>query len=352
MKILLLFVIMLSICGCNLSESKTIDNNIEMQNATINMSFASNGDNIYYYTINNSQTNQMTYDLIEFNLVTKERNVIDNVQSKSKLCVAEDNLYYLKNSNWQEFDIMRYGTEIKDIVKMGSMPMIGTGMDLMYQYMFPINNQIYINQRGETAVISDEVNVLENKPMYSTYLDGEMLYYCGEDGGIYKNTINGTPELVIGYDELSDDETIKEYINNSASGIVSQLVKLDNKLYFLYGKPSLEISTNKLFAYSDNKISLIGNEKSYPKMFEIYNDRLYYVGKLEDGEWKNNLYVSDLNGNNEKKIAENVQNFCIYKDNIFYEIYTSNSIGEYEYSIYKYHINRNSVEQIEFVSNK
>lgn len=112
----------------------------------------------------------------------------------------------------------------------------------------------------------------------------------------------------------------------------------DSDYFYISSKESMGLMTDGIFKISKTgkEFKRITNGKC--AFLNIYKDTLYYL--VED---ENKLYSCDLNGNNRNMLLEDVENFTIENNTIFYSSDTFSKRGE---GLYSYDIDSSKSKRI------
>lgn len=325
---ILVGVIFISSCKMenDITATEEFSENIAIQNGTMPMPFASHDNKIYFFHFNEIDS---YYQLIEHNIESCKNKIIDTLIAKSKMCIVEDTLYYLANDDWSEHTYIKsynINDNAQEIV--GEIP-VSAAFDLNYQYLLPFKNQLYVSFKGLSLLPLENIT-LDNIGKYSTYIYKDKIYYSDVDNGnIYEQNSQQT-KLLCQYKQIADA------YGDGGHGIITQIIADSQKVYFVYKIPfGAEGGLGKLFLYDGKNISRVINDDSSQIFFEIYNDKIYYTGTLDNTVRHQSLYSCDLNGNNIKLIQDDVQAFCIDNNKIYYYMQSENKIANNESNFYK-----------------
>lgn len=141
---------------------------------------------------------------------------------------------------------------------------------------------------------------IQNGGYAVSYRDG-VLYADPEDhDALYYRKKDGTTEEIAGN---------RYYYEMNVCG---------DTLYYVSGEPG-----NVWRLSLDTKVEkkLIGQRVGN---LLVYSNKLFYR-LSEDGDW-GKLFCADLNGDHKKLLAENVRDFCLYEDRIYYSDFRENTI--------------------------
>lgn len=127
--------------------------------------------------------------------------------------------------------------------------------------------------------------------LYADPEDHDALYYCQKDG---------TTEKIAGK---------RYYYEMNVCG---------DTLYYVSGEPG---NVWRLSLNTKDEKKLIGQRVGN---LLVYPNKLFYRLSEED-DW-GKLFCADLNGKQKKLLAENVRDFCLYEDRIYYSDFCENTI--------------------------
>lgn len=127
--------------------------------------------------------------------------------------------------------------------------------------------------------------------LYADPEDHDALYYCQKDG---------TTEKIAGK---------RYYYEMNVCG---------DTLYYVSGEPG---NVWRLSLNTKDEKKLIGQKVGN---LLVYPNKLFYRLSEED-DW-GKLFCADLNGKQKKLLAENVRDFCLYEDRIYYSDFRENTI--------------------------
>lgn len=141
---------------------------------------------------------------------------------------------------------------------------------------------------------------IQNGGYAISYRDG-ILYADPEDhDALYYRQKDGTTERIAGK---------RYYYEMNVCG---------DTLYYVSGEPG---NVWRLSLNTKDEKKLIGQKVGN---LLVYPNKLFYR-LSEDGDW-GKLFCADLNGDHKKLLAENVRDFCLYEDRIYYSDFCENTI--------------------------
>lgn len=256
-------------------------------------------------------------DLKILNFSTKEKYSLDY----DNYTISEDksNLLIYQNQSLKIYNVKKHKV-IKEYENINYYSCVNPSCTTFYYLEF---DKLYINTKKNKVLEEDVSEILyseKNKVIYTKYKDGKMILY-------YKYKTHKSKKM---------DESTKGFTN---------LELKNNKLYYLMGNTLVEMKKNgkkkqtiledvgKILdiTYKDKYLiikddRLYWNDKEIAKnivdeSIQIENNKLYYKTVNQKNEI---LYV--YNGKKSKKIADNVGDYYVQKNRVYY-------IGDY--NIYK-----------------
>lgn len=347
LKVSLLIIFTCFIISCSGQVEQAPGN----QNLLSSLSFELGQDNdVVYYMIPSSGEKQY---IKQYNTQTGDSSVIQETKLFSKFKLEHGMLYYMDYITQEESqEIGIYRKTLENNAEPELLGIINENLMMIRNcYFNVIDGDVYVRSGSLYKFDSTGNLVFKNETAFCT-IEGNKIYYTEDFNNLYTMSLDGTNrQLCLSREQIFDGKIDSWYLRwLNSGGWIDNVVLYQGDIYFILQdgqRPGM------LYKYNPEKKQLreISVESLFFKQFQIYEDKLYFIGKQLDKGKEPDLFQCNLDGSNLKEIEKAVKSFCIQENYLY--VSQEHDLPDYEYKFYQMKLdgsNKQLIDQSTFKS--